>query len=201
MLRISLDETWYRIPDAREIGVRRSSLGRLSTFESLWEAWRDPIRVLIRVLQLQGRGASHPLPLPGSDSDGLGIGAGLSRTVRQSNRGSPPRSGRHPRRRGRRRSVSSGSPGARSHVRRLRSTNSTVARNPQRLLPSGSGWFLTRCQHRTVDPDFARRRVTEAPAGHPRTTFRRSPAIPELSRRYRWIPAAAAGTASGTATP
>ncbi len=43
-------ENWYRIPDAREIGVRRSSVGRLSTFESLWEAWRDAIRVLIRVL-------------------------------------------------------------------------------------------------------------------------------------------------------
>jgi hypothetical protein len=42
---------WYRIPDAREIGVRRSSLGRLSTFELLWEAWRYPTRVLIRVLQ------------------------------------------------------------------------------------------------------------------------------------------------------
>ena len=29
----------------------RPSLGRLSTFESLWEAWCDSIRVLIRVLQ------------------------------------------------------------------------------------------------------------------------------------------------------
>jgi len=30
----------------------RPNLGRLSRFESLWEAWRDAIRVLIRVLQL-----------------------------------------------------------------------------------------------------------------------------------------------------
>src|SRR5680860_1841200 len=28
---------WYRIPDARNSGVRRPNLGRLSTFESLWE--------------------------------------------------------------------------------------------------------------------------------------------------------------------
>ena len=48
------------------------------------------------------------------------------------------------------RSVSSGSSGAETHVRRLRSTNSTLARNAQLLLPSGSGWFLTRCQHRTA---------------------------------------------------
>ena len=58
---------WYRIPDAREIGVRRSSLGRLSTFESLWEARRDPIRVL----QLQGRCASPPPPLAGPAWGGL----------------------------------------------------------------------------------------------------------------------------------
>jgi hypothetical protein len=31
-----------------------------------------------------------------------------------------------------------------------RTTNSTVARNAQRLLPSGSGWFLTRCQQSTA---------------------------------------------------
>ncbi len=42
-------------------------MDRLRTLESLWEAWRDPIRVLIRVLQLQGRGASaatigNPIP-------------------------------------------------------------------------------------------------------------------------------------------
>jgi hypothetical protein len=36
----------------------RPNLGRLSTFESLWEAWCDPIRVLIRVLQL---GLAQPL--------------------------------------------------------------------------------------------------------------------------------------------
>jgi hypothetical protein len=36
-------------------------------------------------------------------------------------------------------SVSSGSPGAGIQVRPLRSTNSTVARNAQRLLPSGRG--------------------------------------------------------------
>ena len=48
------------------------------------------------------------------------------------------------------RSVSSGSPGAGVQVRPLRSTNSTVARNAQRLLPSGSGWFLTRCQQSTA---------------------------------------------------
>lgn len=29
----------------------RANLGRLSTFESLWEAWCDFMRVLIRVLQ------------------------------------------------------------------------------------------------------------------------------------------------------
>jgi hypothetical protein len=45
-------------------------------------------------------------------------------------------------------SVSSGSPEAGIQVRPLRSTNSTVARNAHRLLPSGSGWFLTRCQHK-----------------------------------------------------
>lgn len=42
---------WYRIPDARYFCVMRPNLGRLSTFESFWEAWRDPISVLIRVLQ------------------------------------------------------------------------------------------------------------------------------------------------------
>ena len=47
-------------------------------------------------------------------------------------------------------SVSSGSPGAGIQVRPLRSTNSTVARKAQRLLPSGSGWFLTRCQQSTA---------------------------------------------------
>ncbi len=36
----------------------RPNVGRLSTFESPWEAWCDPIRVLIRVLQL---GLAHPL--------------------------------------------------------------------------------------------------------------------------------------------
>ena len=40
------DACWYRIPDARDSRVRWPSLGRLSTFESFWEAWRDPIRVL-----------------------------------------------------------------------------------------------------------------------------------------------------------
>ncbi len=51
----------------------RPNLGRLSTFESLWEAWRDPIRVL----QLQGRGASRPLPSPvrKADSDRCGPSA------------------------------------------------------------------------------------------------------------------------------
>ena len=44
-------ECWYRIPDARYFRVMRANLGRLSTFESIWEAWCDPIRVLIRVLQ------------------------------------------------------------------------------------------------------------------------------------------------------
>lgn len=34
----------------------------------------------------------------------------------------------------------------RNQVRPLRSTNSTVTRNAQRLLPSGSGWFFIRCQ-------------------------------------------------------
>jgi hypothetical protein len=44
----------------------RPNLGRLSTFESLWEAWCDLVRVLIRVLQfgparsLQGDRASLP---------------------------------------------------------------------------------------------------------------------------------------------
>ena len=46
MLRIGLDETWYRIPDAQDSRVMRPNLGRLSTFESLWEAWRETIRVL-----------------------------------------------------------------------------------------------------------------------------------------------------------
>ena len=42
---------WYRIPDAQDNRVMRPNLGRLSTFESRWEAWCDSIRVLIRVLQ------------------------------------------------------------------------------------------------------------------------------------------------------
>jgi len=29
---------WYRIPDARDSGVMRPNLGRLSTFESRWVA-------------------------------------------------------------------------------------------------------------------------------------------------------------------
>ncbi len=43
-----IDETWYRIPDARDSRVMRPNLGRLSTFESPWEAWCDSIRVLQR---------------------------------------------------------------------------------------------------------------------------------------------------------
>ena len=37
----------------------RPNLGRLSTLESLWETWCDPIRVLIRVLQLRGAGSEN----------------------------------------------------------------------------------------------------------------------------------------------
>ena len=49
------------MPDARCFRVMRANLGRLSTFGSFWEAWRDPIRVLIGVLQLQARLALTPL--------------------------------------------------------------------------------------------------------------------------------------------
>ncbi len=55
MLRIAALNEWYRIPDAQDNRVMRPNLGRLSTFESLWEAWCDSIRVLIRVLQRQGK--------------------------------------------------------------------------------------------------------------------------------------------------
>jgi len=60
VLRIELDETWYRIPDARDSRVMRASLGRLRPFESIWEAWRDAIRVLIRVLQPGPLDRLHP---------------------------------------------------------------------------------------------------------------------------------------------
>ena len=42
------------------------------------------------------------------------------------------------------RSVPSGSPGGGTQARPFRSMKSTVAKKAQRLLPSGSGWFLTR---------------------------------------------------------
>jgi len=41
---------WYRIPDSREIRVNRANLTRIMLNDSLWDAWFDSIRVLIRVL-------------------------------------------------------------------------------------------------------------------------------------------------------
>jgi len=43
-----------------------------------------------------------------------------------------------------------GSPAARVQRRPLRSANSRIREKAARLLPSGSGWFFTRCQPRTA---------------------------------------------------
>jgi hypothetical protein len=64
----------------------RASLGRLSTFESLWEAWSDPIRVLIRVLQLSGKmRLTCPCPRR-SGLGGLGVVDASAAAARRRNR-------------------------------------------------------------------------------------------------------------------
>ena len=93
------------------------------------------------------------------------------------------------------RSVSSGSPGAAIQVRPLRSTNSIVARYAQRLLPSGSGWFLTRCQQRTAafavksgyrsTPPKPARGAARAESARPIRSNRAAPARRRKSRRPR----------------
>ena len=108
----------------------RANLGRLSTHESLWEAWRDPIRVLIRVLHIPGRRTSAAtvgdpiaeVPLAQvATGDGADDAVGLIRITERWD----PRSA--------------------VALHELDGGQERAALNAIR-----SGWFLTRCQHRTA---------------------------------------------------
>jgi hypothetical protein len=167
VLRIGLNETWYRIPDARDSRVMRPSLGRLSTFESPWEAWRDPIRVLIRVLQSQDRCASRPSHRRvrnGADSGPVRPQPQQSaiHSRKAASLKSPLATARMAR------SVSSGSPGAgirprsRSSISRLRTSAPCCGR---RAMGRTSGWIDLPILDETGFPK-QRRGVTDVPGLH-----------------------------------